>query len=136
MWDMKPAVTYCKGNVVMLGDAAHASTPFQGQGAGQAIEDAYVLSSLMGDVGTPKEAAYAFQAYDKIRRPRSQQVCKTSRDMGELVALRLPGIEDNVELLKENIEWRMDWMWHRDVEGELNESRIIFNKLRKGEALN
>ena len=93
-----PAKTYFKGNVVVLGDGAHASTPFQGQGAGQAIEDAYVLSSLMALVEKPEEAAFAFKAYDKIRRPRSQQVCRTSREAGELVALRLRGVGDNLDL--------------------------------------
>ena len=114
----------------MLGDAAHASTPFQGQGAGQAIEDAYVLESLMALVEKPEEVAYAFKAYDKVRRPRSQQVCRTSREAGELVALRLPGVGDNLDEFKNNIEWRMDWMWHRDVGGERDEATIIFNKLK------
>lgn len=84
----------------MLGDAAHASTPFQGQGAGQAIEDAFVLSSLLDPelVKTVKEIPHAFKAYDTIRRPRSQMVCKTSREAGELCALRLPGVEDNAEV--------------------------------------
>ncbi|RAL66883.1 hypothetical protein DID88_007665 [Monilinia fructigena] len=38
-----------KGRIVLLGDAAHASTPHQGAGAGQAIEDAFILSNLLGD---------------------------------------------------------------------------------------
>jgi len=29
MWDHPPAPTYYTGNVAMMGDAAHASTPFQ-----------------------------------------------------------------------------------------------------------
>ena len=90
----------------------------------------------MGLVEKPEEAAYAFTAYDIIRRPRSQQVCKTSREMGELVALRLPGIETDLSKFKENIEWRMDWMWHRDVDGERKEAEIIFKKLHNGQKLN
>ncbi|KAL4246567.1 FAD/NAD(P)-binding domain superfamily protein [Abortiporus biennis] len=38
---------WTRGRVVLLGDAAHSMTPHQGAGAGQAIEDAYVLSSLL-----------------------------------------------------------------------------------------
>ncbi|KAK3068082.1 hypothetical protein LTS18_000821, partial [Coniosporium uncinatum] len=34
---------YNKGRVCLMGDAAHASTPHQGAGAGMAVEDAYVL---------------------------------------------------------------------------------------------
>jgi 2-polyprenyl-6-methoxyphenol hydroxylase-like FAD-dependent oxidoreductase len=36
--------------VLLIGDAAHATTPHLGQGAGMAIEDALVLSlELLGD---------------------------------------------------------------------------------------
>ena len=34
-----PASSYCKGNVALLGDSAHASTPHQGAGVGQGFED-------------------------------------------------------------------------------------------------
>ena len=100
MWDTLPSETYYKGNVCMLGDAAHATTPFQGQGAGQALEDSFVLESLMSLVDKPEEVAFAFKAYDKIRRPRTQKIVKTSREMGEIVALRLPGIQDHVKEFK------------------------------------
>lgn len=108
---------------------------FAGQGAGQALEDAYVLESLLGLVEKPEECAFAFRAYDRIRRPRTQMVVKTSREMGEIVALRLPGIGENFEKFKENLDWRMDWMWHRDIQGEFNEARIIFEKLKDGQSI-
>ncbi|MFA7822960.1 FAD-dependent oxidoreductase [Aeromonas dhakensis] len=39
-----------KGRMLLIGDAAHATTPHLGQGAGMAIEDALVLSlELLGD---------------------------------------------------------------------------------------
>lgn len=89
----------------------------------------------MSLVENPEEAAYAFKAYDRIRRPRTQRVVTTSREMGELVALRLPGIGEDLEKFKENMEWRMDWMWHRDIAGEANEAKIIFDKLKAGESI-
>ena len=100
-------------------------TCIQGQGAGQAIEDSYVLVNLFAKVDTPAKAAMAFRAYDKIRRPRSLRVITTSREQGEIVALRLPGIKDDPLALKENIEWRCDWMWHRDIPGEAEEAMIV-----------
>ncbi|WP_241240815.1 FAD-dependent monooxygenase [Maribacter sp. MJ134] len=45
--DLKPTNTRFKGNVCLIGDAAHATTPNMGQGACQAIEDAYVLSECL-----------------------------------------------------------------------------------------
>jgi len=135
MWYMPHAPTFTTGCVAMLGDAAHACTPFQGQGAGQAIEDAFVLESLFAHVDTPEKVPMAFRAYDQIRRPRSQKVAKTSWDAGELCALRLPGVEDRSEDFRENIDWRMDWIWHRDIAGERDEALICFNKLLEGGSL-
>ena len=132
MWDHPRAPTYCHGRIAMMGDAAHASTPFQGQGAGQAIEDAYVLVSVLEAVKDLEKLPLAFKAYDRIRRPRSQMVCKTSREAGELCALRLHGVEDDAEAFKENINWRMDWMWHRDIAGEKVEALGVLEKLSNG----
>ena len=132
MWDHPPAPTYYHGHVAMMGDAAHASTPFQGQGAGQAIEDAFVLESLFANVESVDQIPLAFAAYDRIRRPRSQKVTLTSREAGELVALRLPSVLDDPEKLKKDIEWRMDWMWHRDVALEKDQALEIFKTLKEG----
>ncbi|WNG13466.1 FAD-dependent oxidoreductase [Cystobacter fuscus] len=44
-----------RGRVVLMGDAAHATTPHLGQGAGMAVEDAVVLSELLAE-DAPVEA--------------------------------------------------------------------------------
>ena len=46
----------------LLGDAAHASTPFLGQGAAAAIEDGFVLARAVKASGTPQEALHRYQA--------------------------------------------------------------------------
>lgn len=40
----RPAISFGRGRVVLIGDAAHAMTPNLGQGAGTAIEDAAALA--------------------------------------------------------------------------------------------
>lgn len=39
---------WMKGNIILIGDAAHATTPHLAQGAAMAIEDAVLLGELMG----------------------------------------------------------------------------------------
>ena len=70
-----PLPSYRTGAVALLGDAAHAMTPNLGQGANQAIEDAAVLAAVCDPAG---DVVTAFDAYDRERRPRSQQVARAA----------------------------------------------------------
>jgi hypothetical protein len=64
---------------VLIGDAAHAMVPHQGQGAGQTIEDAIVLAdSLATD-----ELATALERYAERRRKRAIAVQWLSRRTAE-----------------------------------------------------
>ncbi|KAE8383074.1 hypothetical protein BDV26DRAFT_287861 [Aspergillus bertholletiae] len=47
--DLDPLPTWHRGRLVLIGDAAHAMLPTQGQGAGQAVEDAEALGAFYCD---------------------------------------------------------------------------------------
>lgn len=51
-----------RGRVILIGDAAHATTPHLGQGAGMAIEDSLVLAEELARASTVEDAFKAFQA--------------------------------------------------------------------------
>ncbi|XVV05497.1 FAD-dependent monooxygenase [Actinosynnema sp. CA-248983] len=74
-----PPPSYVKGRVALLGDAAHAMTPYLGQGACTAIEDGVVLASALARFGTVPEA---LAHYDRERRPRGLAVARMSRLAG------------------------------------------------------
>ena len=84
--DHDHAPYFHRGRVVMIGDAAHASLPFAGNGAAQALEDAAVLDHLFGRVKEVSQIEAALAAFDAVRRPRSQKVVDTARAFGRVYA--------------------------------------------------
>jgi 2-polyprenyl-6-methoxyphenol hydroxylase-like FAD-dependent oxidoreductase len=83
VWELTtPLPAFHRGRTALLGDAAHAMTPFQGQGACQAIEDAVVLAHALD--GPP--VARALAAYSAARIPRTTAVAARSRKVARLVA--------------------------------------------------
>lgn len=72
---------WSRGRVLLLGDAAHAPLPHQGQGAGLAIEDAYALGALLSKRG-PEDYAPVFEAFEHLRKRRAWTVQAYSRAAG------------------------------------------------------
>lgn len=135
LFDHKPAPTYYEGRISILGDAAHASTPHQGAGAGQALEDAFILSSLLGDKLTQSasDIPAAFKAYDAIRRPRSQKVVSTSREAGLTYAFQGPAGGD-VEKIGEELLNRYQWIWEEDMDKQTEQAKAILRAEKAGRA--
>ena len=95
--DLKPLRRFAFGRVLLLGDAAHATTPNMGQGAGQAIEDALALASCLRQ--HPTDLSAAFRAFEARRRPRTTRIVEQSWLMGRLGQLESPlltGLRDAV----------------------------------------
>ncbi len=82
---LEPLPAYVKGNVALLGDAAHAMTPDLGQGACQALIDAAALAQCLGD-GADVESALA--QYDRRRRPATQRLAAMSARANRLAQMR------------------------------------------------
>lgn len=75
LYELPPLRTYTAGQVVLVGDAAHAMTPDLGQGACQALEDAVVLAASQDGPG-------GLAAYDRARRRRTQMITLRSHRIG------------------------------------------------------
>ncbi len=127
LFDHSPASTYYrKGRICLLGDAAHASTPHQGSGAGMAIEDALVLAQLLGEVKEKSQLEKAFKAYDAVRRERTQKLVTTSRDAGTLYEFQKPGVGDDVDKARADLDGRMRWVWDLDMQQHVEEAKKLF----------
>lgn len=113
LYDMvdHPLEKYHFGNVCLAGDAAHASTPHLGSGAGMGVEDALALSVVLEHCnklvrkdfgGRFRMVAKAFEAYDTVRRPRSQWLGIKSRRQGEMNKWLVPEMgSDFVKFMQE-----------------------------------
>jgi len=86
-WSTRPAhgidvatlPTWSRGRTLLIGDAAHATSPHAGQGASIALEDAYRLVRTLQDEG---EIGIAFQNFERERRPRAERLVALARRNG------------------------------------------------------
>lgn len=76
-----------RGNIGILGDAAHAMVPFQAQGAAMGIEDAAVLGPLLVEHTDPRAA---FAHYAAIRQERVGRVARLSASNGRIFHMGWP----------------------------------------------
>ncbi|KDQ26320.1 hypothetical protein PLEOSDRAFT_1077335 [Pleurotus ostreatus PC15] len=135
---VRPIPTYVGGRVALLGDAAHAMTPHQGSGAGQAIEDGFMLSSLLGSSYTTRETvSEALRIYDTIRRPFSQDVARRSRINGRYLSFAGPedcSDDDVLDVLElgEAITKNWEWAWISTVDDTVDDAlTMLFESCRK-----
>jgi salicylate hydroxylase len=84
--DLPRLPRWSRGRVLLLGDAAHAPLPHQGQGAGLAIEDAYALGALLARGGL-KDYGSVFGAFENLRKRRAWTVQAYSRVSGRAYKL-------------------------------------------------
>ena len=81
------------GRVVLVGDAAHASSPMMGQGGCMAMEDACVLAEELRASATVESA---LASYVDRRKPRVEWVQRQSMAVGEI--LNVPSAVRNAAL--------------------------------------
>ncbi|KAI8954474.1 salicylate hydroxylase [Xylaria longipes] len=124
-WEHKSTPTYANKYVCLVGDAAHATTPWQGAGTGLAIEDSMVLAALLAKVSSAEDIESAFRAYDWVRRPRCQQVIDSSRETGRILCGQ-SGLEANK--LRELLAPRWNFIFGLDMEIHKQDA---LNKMRK-----
>ncbi|HCA09699.1 FAD-dependent monooxygenase [Chryseobacterium sp.] len=79
--DLSPIPNWHSGNLCLIGDAAHATTPNMGQGACQAIEDAYIIGKLLEN---SRDFNKVFGEFQKIRRKKVDYIVDTSWKIGKI----------------------------------------------------
>lgn len=108
--------TWSKGNVSLMGDAAHPTLPFLAQGANLALEDAWVLADcLMRDAGAA--------GYETRRKPRATRVIAAANKNawkyhlreGALRSLAHLGLAIGSKVAPGPMMRQFDWIYGHDV---------------------
>jgi 2-polyprenyl-6-methoxyphenol hydroxylase-like FAD-dependent oxidoreductase len=85
--DRKPIKHWSSGCVTLLGDAAHPMSPFVGQGANMALEDAIRLADCLH---TAQDLSAAFLVYEQTRFKRTTRMVNQSRLLGKMGQIENP----------------------------------------------
>ncbi len=120
LYDRDPLDNWVKGHIAVMGDAAHAMLPYHAQGAGQSIEDAWVLARLLekNDGGS----AGALRRFEALRKDRADRMIQHSRD-----AERWYHLDDADDVERRNARFRryndeasftpqQNWLYSYDAE--------------------
>ena len=87
-----------RGRILLIGDAAHASTPFMGQGGAMAMQDGVILAQILAKGG---DLAAALALFGALRQPVCEFVQGVSRAVGEAGAE-----EDSASLPERHVRLR------------------------------
>jgi salicylate hydroxylase len=100
-----------------------------GAGAGQAIEDGYILGRAMHDFFKSSVDIHRWlHLYQQVRLPRAQKVQETTREAGDIYEMQSPDMkgltfESCMPLVKTRIESRMKWIWTEDIDAAYESAR-------------
>lgn len=97
----------------------------EGAGAGQAIEDGYIIGRALHDYfdseGEKHDLRLWGQLYQDVRLPRAQKVAQTSREAGKVYEMQTDDMKDKtyeecVPLVRNHLKDRMKWIWGGSIE--------------------
>jgi 2-polyprenyl-6-methoxyphenol hydroxylase-like FAD-dependent oxidoreductase len=110
--DIPRVPAWSRGRMVLIGDAAHATSPSSGQGASLAMESAVQLARCLRDL--PR--AEAFAAYEGLRRERVERIiamaARTNSDKAAGPVARV--VRDLVMPVLMKLARPEQWAWQFD----------------------
>lgn len=114
--------------LLIMGDSAHGCGPHQGAGAGQVLEDAHILSNLLGACRSKADLLAAFHGYETVRMPRTRFVQIYGRLQGELLDLQTPHVGSDLEKLKTVIDDPIRKIWNCDLVAESEKAQAAMKR--------
>ncbi|KAI5924624.1 hypothetical protein F4810DRAFT_132260 [Camillea tinctor] len=127
-----PAHTYVTQKTALIGDAAHAIHLFPGAGAVLGLEEALVLSSLLGRTPSREAIPAALMAFDRVCRPRAEQGLRDSEACALLLTGKSPGIGLDAELIAQQLQGKWDFLLDASVEGLKGAAASVMDQILEG----
>lgn len=121
-----PLPNYNKSTVLLIGDAAHATSPHHGAGAGMCIEDSAILSDLLLACSTRDELALAFETFNELRRDRGNFLVQTSQHIGNCYEWIADGVGEDFAKIEREINERNKLIADVDVAGMSRRAREVW----------
>ncbi|VDB99847.1 unnamed protein product [Peniophora sp. CBMAI 1063] len=116
---------YVKGKVALIGDAAHATLPHLGAGAGCGIEDAYILARLLSSPQTNSANIEAvMEAYQTVRVPRGSYTANQSKYAGDAYEGHGPSDPTDEGRIKD-LDRLWEEVWRHDLKDELRKAEDL-----------
>lgn len=119
--DIDPLPTWYRDRAILIGDAAHAMLPTQGQGASQSVEDAEALGAYFADIRGQQSVEEIEAIYKRVFDCRyeratlvqrfSRQTAKPATELGSNTIKMNPN-----EFMHYNFDYNgaVDWVRRRD----------------------
>jgi salicylate hydroxylase len=107
-----PMSSWCKGNVMLIGDAAHGTLPYLAQGAAMALEDAACLATVMMNT---RSLRHAFAETAQLRMARTTRLHIETLRAGRIYHMsKLTRQARNITLAiapRTSIARKLDWLY-------------------------
>lgn len=95
------------------------------------VEDAAILSSLVGNCASLSDIPPMLKAYDSARVERTCDVIAASREQGRMCDFELEWVGDDLEKVSEQLDSNLrKWQWNYDPEEAFKNALKDFEKER------
>lgn len=120
LYDRAPLPHWNDGPVVLMGDSCHPMLPFLAQGAGMAIEDAWVLARCAEEGKGDLPAAFARFYAERLQRTAAvQRFARSNAMVFHARALLAAAFRTPLwlagKIAPSMLLWRQDWIFREDV---------------------
>lgn len=114
-----PLANFSRGRLCLAGDAAHASAPHHGAGAGYGVEDALALAELLAAAASHRLSAKptrttipeVLAVYNEMRYDRCQALVESSRTVGEMYEWQHDATRQDTERFNREFYDRCHRIW-------------------------